>query len=84
MDEDLFDDERISLDELEQRCVEIGSPVAAAVAACGYEFDAETFVLAEVARVAIARGVDPETAIGYFEERGFVARAVESIESSVA
>ena len=78
----LFDDERIGLDELEQRCTDIGIPVAAAMEACGYDFDSETWVLSEIARVAIARGIDPEAAIAFFEHRGFVARATAAIDDA--
>lgn len=80
----LFDDERIRAEEIEQRCTELGVPIAAAVEACGYEFDPETFVLAEIARLALARGVDPADAIAYFEDRGFVARAVHALEAAAA
>lgn len=83
MEPGLFDDERIRLEELEQRCAELGAPIAVAVRGCGLEFDAETFVVSEIARVAIARGIDAEAAIAHFESRGFVASAVEAIDAAV-
>lgn len=78
---DLFaDPESLQLDDLEQRCRTAGADVAAAMREAGYTFDASTYVISEIVRVAGDRGLDADQVVEWFESSGFIDQAVAALD----